>query len=286
MRNFLQRHSKFVGNVAIIMSGRTVAALIAFFTIPIVARLYVPDDFGVAAVFVSIASILSTIATLRYESAVVLPEKDSDAITLFAIAFLAAISFSSILILLIGTYQISGFEWQYFELLGSWQWIVPIAVFFLAALHAQESWITRTQRFKLASASLVAQNTITTGSRILFGAVFGSSVHGLIAGYMLGLFSRIALLFDASRSAISASPGRAKLPCFKELAREYSDFPKLNAPAGLIFSTGQNMPVLLFGIIYSPAVAGLTRWLTGWRRCLSVSLPILYEGSSSRKRPA
>jgi O-antigen/teichoic acid export membrane protein len=38
---------------------------------------------------------------------------------------------------------------------------------------------------------------------------------------------------------------------------EYSDFPKFDAPAGLIFSFGQNLPVLFFGTMFSPAIAGL-----------------------------
>ncbi len=41
-----------------------------------------------------------------------------------------------------------------------------------------------------------------------------------------------------------------------EIARRYSDFPRLNAPAGLLFSLGSYLPVLLFGAMFSPSIAG------------------------------
>jgi O-antigen/teichoic acid export membrane protein len=48
MRSILRANSEFIGNVAVMMSGKTIAAVIALFTMPIVARLFVPSDFGVA----------------------------------------------------------------------------------------------------------------------------------------------------------------------------------------------------------------------------------------------
>ncbi|MGI9234000.1 MAG: oligosaccharide flippase family protein [Woeseiaceae bacterium] len=257
MRSFLARHSEFVSNVAIIMSGRTLAAMIALFTMPIVARLFVPSDFGVAAIFVSIASILSTLASLRYEAAVVLPKENAEAVTLVALAYRIAFSIAASFMILIGIYELSGLNWPTLELLGYWMWLVPLCVLLLAGLHIQESWLTRTKHFKLISGSLVAGNSITAGSRIGFGAFFGSSILGLITGYLIGLISRLAIQHKASREGLKAALQRMGWPAMKDTAQRYSDFPKLNAPAGLVFSTGQNLPVLLFGTMFSPSVAGL-----------------------------
>ena len=48
---FLARHTEFIANVATLMSGKAVAAMIAIFTLPIVARLFEPAEFGLAARF-------------------------------------------------------------------------------------------------------------------------------------------------------------------------------------------------------------------------------------------
>ena len=43
----------------------------------------------------------------------------------------------------------------------------------------------------------------------------------------------------------------------RSIGRLYSDFPRLNAPAGLVFALGNQLPVLLFGVMFSPVAAGL-----------------------------
>lgn len=43
--------------------------------VPILSRLYTPDAFGTAAVFVSIAGIISIVSCFRYELAIMLPEQ-------------------------------------------------------------------------------------------------------------------------------------------------------------------------------------------------------------------
>lgn len=68
------------------MSGRVVAAGIALVTMPIVARLFTPGDFGVVSMFLSIVGIISHISALQYEGALVLP-KEEEALTLMAFTY-------------------------------------------------------------------------------------------------------------------------------------------------------------------------------------------------------
>lgn len=239
------------------MSGKTLAAMIALFTMPIVARLFLPSDFGVAAIFVSVASIVSVVATLRYEAAVVIPKDASEAVTIMAIAYRIAVTASAILLVVIAIYEINDSRWNTLELLGHWKWLLPFTVLLLAALYVSESWLTRTKRFKTASASLVAGNTITTGTRIGFGFFLGSSIYGLIVGYVIGLLARLAIQHRARGTEFRELLGNVDRTTYMKVARKYADFPQLNAPAALIFSAGQNLPVLLFGAMFSPAVAGL-----------------------------
>jgi O-antigen/teichoic acid export membrane protein len=257
MRSILRANSEFIGNVAVMMSGKTIAAVIALFTMPIVARLFVPSDFGVAAVFASITGILSSVASLRYAAAIVLPKDRNEAIQIMAfshrIVFLACV----FLVALIGIYKLSHSSWSALELLGGWLWAVPIAVFFMSLVLIQESWLTREKSFKTLSTSLVTFNVGTSGSRIAIGAVAGSSVPGLITGYFFGLFCRFAVQFSSAKDPIFASCRRLRKDTALTIASKYSDFPKFDAPAGLIFAMGQNLPVLLFGAMFSPAIAGL-----------------------------
>jgi O-antigen/teichoic acid export membrane protein len=79
----------------------------------------------------------------------------------------------------------------------------------------------------------------------------------LIGGYFFGIFCRLVLQFRAVRGQLAAAFQHMDWPTAKAIAIKYSDFPKFNAPAGFVFSMGQNLPVLVFGSMFSPAVAGL-----------------------------
>jgi len=256
MRSFFVKHTEFIGNVAIMMSGRMIAALVALFTVPIVARLFTPDDFGVAAMFVSIVGIVSTIASLRYGATLMLPKDDAEATKLMALSYRITIFVCFLLLICTGLYKLSGETWSALELIGGWLWLLPLAILFASALNIQESWLTRKKSFKVVSSSLVVGNATTSAVRIGFGALLGSSVLGLIAGYFLGILFRIAVQSSAARDGVRSAFTRVGWPEMRRLARRYSDFPKFNAPAGFVFELGQSMPTLLFGAMFSPAAAG------------------------------
>ena len=100
------------------MAGRVVAAGIALVTMPIVARLFTPGDFGVAALFMSIIGIISTVSALRYEGALVLPKEDEEALTLMAFAYRVLFTSLITLFVVLVVYTWAGTTWQVLELLG------------------------------------------------------------------------------------------------------------------------------------------------------------------------
>ena len=78
--------SDFSRNVLTLMTGTSIAQAIPIAISPILTRIYTPDDFGIFALYMSIASIIAVIATGRYELAMMLPKKDSDAINILFIS--------------------------------------------------------------------------------------------------------------------------------------------------------------------------------------------------------
>lgn len=253
---YLTRHLSFVTNVATMMSGRAVAAGIALVTMPIVARLFTPDDFGVVALFLSIVGIISNIAALRYEGALVLPKEDEEALTLMAFAYRVLLTFFIAMLLFLVLYSWTGASLQALELLGAWKWLLPVGVLLTTSLHIQESWLTRKQRFRVVAVSLVAGNGVTGGTRIASGLIAGSSVFGLIGGNLVGISCRLLIQSSSSIDGLRATFRRISWQKLRRVARRYADFPKLNAPAAIVSSLGQDLPVLLMGVMFTPAVAG------------------------------
>lgn len=86
--------NEFNRNVVTLLTGTTVAQAIPVMISPILTRIYTPEDFGVLALFIAITSIFGSIANARYELAIVLPEKDEDAVNIVALCILIAFSIS------------------------------------------------------------------------------------------------------------------------------------------------------------------------------------------------
>jgi O-antigen/teichoic acid export membrane protein len=253
---FLARHTTFIAHVATLMSGKAIAGMIAIFTMPIVARLFEPSDFGVAALFVSIISIISQVATLRYVEAIVLPKEDPEAKTLMSLNYRLLLGVCTAMLVFLGIHDASGAGLAPLESLGSWKWLLPLGVLLMTTIHIQEQWLTRAQAFATQSTSLVIGNSSTSGARIAFGVLFGSSVFGLIFGQIIGMTCRLAVQRSATVEALRASSTHLGWPALRAIAKRYSDFPKFNAPAALVFALGANLPVLLFANMFSPAIAG------------------------------
>jgi O-antigen/teichoic acid export membrane protein len=257
LRTFLKRDGVFIGHVMTMMSGKVVAAAIALFAAPIIARLFDPSDFGVAAVFMSIVGMLSTIAAFSYDGAIVLPPEDREALELMTFSYRVSILFCVAMITVIAVLELSGNDLRRVDILGVWKWLLPVGVFLQATVKIQESWLMRRKSFKRASLSLVTGSIVGSGSRITLGIVGGTSVYGLIVGNLMGTTSRMVMQQPLCREGLRAVFRPIEWNVTKRIAGRYSDFPRLNAPANIIFSLGQNLPILLFGIMFSPATAGL-----------------------------
>lgn len=255
-RTFLLRHADFFRNVAVLMSGRSIAAVIGLAAVPIVSRLFTPSDFGVAAVFASTVIMLSEVATLRYGSAIILPKSESTAIQLLGFSHRVAMVYCLLLFVTVLAFDLTGVTWANLEMLGIWKWLIPVGVWLVALIGIQETWLTRVKGFGVISTSLLTGSITASSVRIGAGTLFGTSVGGLILGELCGNLARLLVPGMNCKLGMSAALSRQPWHIFKSLATRFSDFPLFNAPAGLVFSIGQNLPVLLFGTMFSPAIAG------------------------------
>ena len=101
MLNRLKPKSEFARNVLTLMTGTTIAQAIPIAISPILTRIYTPEDFGIFALYMSMASILSVVATGRYELAIMLPKKDEDAINIVALSLIISFLVSFIALLIV-----------------------------------------------------------------------------------------------------------------------------------------------------------------------------------------
>ena len=93
LKNYIARakRNSFLRNVAILSSGTIISQIIVIAASPFLTRLFPVESFGILQLFTSYMVISAVISTGRYELAMGLPSKDTDARKLFQlIVFLGA----------------------------------------------------------------------------------------------------------------------------------------------------------------------------------------------------
>ncbi|MDC4533125.1 polysaccharide biosynthesis protein, partial [Acinetobacter baumannii] len=84
----LNAQGGFLKAVSVLVGGTAFAQLVGLICLPILTRLYSPEDYAVLGIYVAIVSILSVIACLRLEIAIPIPEKDAEAKSLLILSLL------------------------------------------------------------------------------------------------------------------------------------------------------------------------------------------------------
>lgn len=248
-------HSQFFRHVATLMSGSVFAQVIALATVPIIARLFDPADFGIAAVFISVITILAGVAPLRYYRAAMI-EKDDDRAHLLLVLSTRCLFASCLIILIIASvFNIVGIELPFGGSLNLWIWFVPVGVLFIGMGQIIAASLMRKNKFRPVALSEFGNAFLTAGSRILFG-LFGSSVMGLIVGFLIGAIGKLVIVKVGAVKLIKKNKSRADWSELKALAIEYKDFPLYNMPTALLGSLSRNLPILLMGFLFEPVIIG------------------------------
>ena len=241
-------------HVGILTLGAVVAQAIPIAISPILTRLYSPEDFGIASVYLACVSIIAVIATARYEQAITLPKKDDDARHLFIFTLKLCLLISILLYI-----PIYLFGEKVAELLGRadlaiWFYLLPLSVLATGSFNLFKFWYNRISQYKQMSinqvqhASLSAISNTTLGIAHLNGGLIMGSVIGISGSSLLVGFK----IFKDQKNFFYNSTFSAQL----SLAKYYLRHPKHIAPSHLIGVVAQQIPIFLISSFFSLTVVG------------------------------
>ncbi len=251
----LKPKSEFSRNVLTLMTGTSIAQAIPIAISPILTRIYTPEDFGVFALYLSVASIVSTMATGRYELAIMLPKKDEDAINIVVLSITISF-FVSLLSLLI----VSVFNTQIAYLLGNpaispWLYFIPVSVLLTGLYQSFNYWSSRKKEYKRLAANRVVQSGVMASSNIGMG-VGGFGASGFILSTLLGQGMATFLFYKKICSKdmdLFKYINKLKLIA---LLKKYKKLPTLNLPNALIDGVRLSGINILIAKFFTTAVLG------------------------------
>lgn len=200
--------------------------LILFGTLPLLARLYAPDAFGVYTVFLGVAAIAGVFAGLRYDSALVLPRLDGGALALANVVLVLGAAVALVILAAAFTLQAAGVGRHGgapIVLLGV---AAAAAVLLGAVQRATIAWCTRAGRFAWLGANQLALNAAMVLLQVSLAAPLAGSGLGLIAGNVLALvLSSAALALLVRRDSGGRLFARWSVRHMAAEARRYRNFP-------------------------------------------------------------
>jgi O-antigen/teichoic acid export membrane protein len=250
------QRSAFIRHVTTLWSGKLASQLLSLALVPIVARLFEPADFGAMAIFLTVTNILAVAAALGYFRASLLTSDDARARILLAMSLKSLAAGCALVACLILVSDLTGVVPALVRPLGVWIWLLPVGMLVQGMCRVLATVHTRQQTFGSVAKGDFTEVLLMGSSRIIFG-LGGSSIWGLVVAYLIGGAGRMYLLARNTLNPFKLMVMRTPWPEVKALASEYRDFPLLNMPAGLVNFVSGKVPILVMGVMFSPAAVGL-----------------------------
>ncbi|WP_159516562.1 oligosaccharide flippase family protein [Acinetobacter sp. 18QD2AZ41W] len=251
----LNAQGGFLKAVSVLVGGTAFAQGIAILALPILTRLYTPEEFSLFAIYTSLLLIFSVVSCLRFEIAIPIAEDNNEAIHLVVIALLSNLIISLLIALIIWIFHsdiIFLLRQPNFEGLI---WLVPIGVFFSGLYNSLQYWMTRKKNFSLIAKTRMVQSISGSSIQIIMGIV-GFSVFGLIIGQIIKVSSGIKSLALGFYKEAYHPIKNLNLNILKQVFKKNNKFPKYSALEALANSAAIQLPIILIAALALDAEAG------------------------------
>lgn len=239
-----------------ITGGTAFAQILGVALLPIITRLYSPEQYGVISVYAAILGMISFMGSMNYEMGIPIAKNEERAINVLTLSVLVLLISTSLMTLIFMLFGESILGLLNGEILIAYKYFIPIGVFFLGLYNILTQWAYRKKNYKAITktkfSQATSQNLISVGLGLL-----GKGPIGLVLGKILGQSAGIVTLFTP---LIKADRYLFKLIRRKQMlwaARRYISFPLYTTPRRFLGDITISLPILFITSLYGNQVVGL-----------------------------
>ncbi|PIR22620.1 MAG: hypothetical protein COV44_07060 [Deltaproteobacteria bacterium CG11_big_fil_rev_8_21_14_0_20_45_16] len=269
----LRLKSKFGRNVLTLASGTALSQGVTVLISPILTRLYSPFEYGPFAVYLALVSILSVLATFRYDYVTMYAESDKDAWRslwlISSISLIASVVFLPSLFLFRHIIE----RWMGEKLSFGILVYACISIFLTGIYQGFFFWCNRKESYRRISESDILRSICAAIVSIVLGVIhWGTTglIFGSIAGQIVGT-SLLMIQTYRSREKVR-SP---KINELVRLAKSYKECTIYLLPAGFCERVSAQTHIILLSLFFGSSVTGAI----GLHQKV-VSLPVQIFGNS------
>lgn len=246
--------SKFMRNVTVLTTGSFLAQLIPLLMLPVFARMFTAEVFGIQGILQLGIVILVPLATGYYDWAIPTPRQQGHARGLATISITLAVILSILFGIIIALLRRPIIEILHIPEIGHWIFVYPVIVLATSLSSIANYWLLREGKFGLQSLNKVVLASSTALVTLIYG--WKHVGDGLLIGFVAGLvITAIWGLMQAVRKGFYLTRDEP-ISYFLRMVRQYGHFPMFGSIPTVINNTAAQLPMLIITANYSLAVAG------------------------------
>ena len=246
--------SDLLRNTSILISGTALAQLIPILLQPVLRRYFTPDNFGAYSVYLSLLGILIVISSLRYELAIILPEEDDEAASVFFLSVILNFGFNFVIFLgiLIWKSEILSFL-NLSENYDLYLYLTPLGLFLISFYQSINYWLIRKKGFFAISVNKFVRRGFEGGAQMAFK--FARVANGLIYGDLIGHTANVCSgIYQAAKTGLSLARSSPRKILY--VLKKYSEYPKYNLAPAFMEATSYLLPVIMINKFFSSESTG------------------------------
>lgn len=252
--NSLLKH-EYSKHIATLCTGTFLAQLISICVYPLLSRLFTPEDYGLLATLTQITSILTILSSCKYETNILIEDKNETALNL--VYFTILLAFGILLSIFILTIIIINLSILPNSTIYDYIYIPFIMSFMIVIYQCYNEWCVRNKKFRKLSANKIINTMAIAGSESIFGLTKLIGGVGLVIGDMLG---RIISAGSCIISFYNTDSWKSYKFSFSEIlkaGKRNKDCPRFVMPAQLLNVLGGALPILIIGYYFGQSNVGL-----------------------------
>ncbi|MFM5287228.1 lipopolysaccharide biosynthesis protein [Aeromonas veronii] len=273
--------SRYWKNVSVVMLGTLISQALPMLFLTVLSRAFSVESVGVYILWLSVSSVMVTIATLSLEQSMYIVKTNIEVKSIFKSLFLssALILFSiySVNFLLLFLFDISLIP----KVIEVYAFQVVVYAFMLSLLQGIYSWFIYNSKFKVLSILKVSIATLVALSQIII-IVIGCDLTDII--YTQVLITVGVIIFFQYREKLFPFVSERLLPIFDMLTLS-KRFIYYSTPASVVNAFVNQLPIMLiasnYGVTFSAFYGLANKMLTVPSSLLSGSIMTVFRDEAS-----
>jgi len=250
-----QINRDFILNIGRLFSGNITASVIMFITMPVISRIYSPADFGQASYFISIASVVAAVSSLRYDASIVIAENQKMAMIMAINSMLICLGISLFSWALTAFLQIHNS--RFLAPIAHILYLLPIIIFLSGAIQIIHSLLSRDKRFGSIAVFNISKTIVQQGYRVLAAFIGKASGFSLIIALAIGQTASLIFFLNRFKKLFYKSiSDRITARDLLLGLKRYRAFPFFSSYSYLFNLLGMQLPVLFIGYFFDAKEAG------------------------------